>query len=145
MKAITEYLTRNGYTAVDDAYYAQIALWQSWYQGKVNSFHTYTQYNGQRKVTRQRKTMGMAKRFCEDWAALLLNEKVRINVGNQTAQTAIDEILKNNRFSVRGNQLIELAFALGTGAFVEYMDNGEVVIDCVRGSMCIRWRGTMAL
>lgn len=135
MQAITGYLVRNGYTTVDDDYYARIALWQSWYQGKVNSFHTYTQYNGQRKVTRQRKTMGMAKRFCEDWAALLLNEKVRINVGNQTAQTAIDEILKNNRFSVRGNQLIELAFALGTGAFVEYLDNGEVVIDYVRGSM----------
>ena len=48
MQAITKYLTRNGYTAVDDAYYAQIALWQSWSQGKVNSFHTYTQYNGQR-------------------------------------------------------------------------------------------------
>lgn len=135
MQAITGYLVRNGYTTVDDDYYARIALWQSWYQGKVNSFHTYTQYNGQRKVTRQRKTIGMAKRFCEDWAALLLNEKVRINVGNQTAQAAIDEILKNNRFSVRGNQLIELAFALGTGAFVEYMDNGEVVIDYVRGSM----------
>lgn len=135
MQAITGYLVRNGYTTVDDDYYARIALWQSWYQGKVNSFHTYAQYNGQRTVTRQRKTMGMAKRFCEDWAALLLNEKVRINVGNQTAQAAIDEILKNNRFSVRGNQLIELAFALGTGAFVEYLDNGEVVIDYVRGSM----------
>lgn len=135
MQAITGYLVRNGYTTVDDDYYARIALWQSWYQGKVNSFHTYAQYNGQRTVTRQRKTMGMAKRFCEDWAALLLNEKVRINVGNQTAQTAIDEILKNNRFSVRGNQLIELAFALGTGAFVEYLDNGEVIIDYVRGSM----------
>lgn len=135
MQAITGYLVRNGYTTVDDDYYARIALWQSWYQGKVNSFHTYSQYNGQRSVTRQRKTMGMAKRFCEDWAALLLNEKVRINVGNQAAQAAIDAILKNNRFSVRGNQLIELAFALGTGAFVEYMDNGEVVIDYVRGSM----------
>lgn len=135
MQAITGYLVRNGYTTVDDDYYARIALWQSWYQGKVNSFHTYAQYNGQRTVTRQRKTMGMAKRFCEDWAALLLNEKVRINVGNQTAQAAIDEILKNNRFSVRGNQLIELAFALGTGALVEYLDNGEVVIDYVRGSM----------
>lgn len=135
MQAITEYLTRNGYTAVDDAYYAQIALWQSWYQGKVNSFHTYTQYNGQRKVTRQRKTMGMAKRFCEDWAALLLNEKVRISVGDEAAQAAMDEILKRNRFSVRANQLVELAFALGTGAFVEYLDGGEVVIDYVRGSM----------
>lgn len=135
MQAITEYLTRNGYTAVDDTYYAQIALWQSWYQGKVNSFHTYTQYNGQRKVTRQRKTMGMAKRFCEDWAALLLNEKVRISVGNEAAQAAMDEILKRNRFSVRANQLVELAFALGTGAFVEYLDGGEVVIDYVRGSM----------
>lgn len=135
MQAITEYLTRNGYTTVDDTYYAQIALWQSWYQGKVNSFHTYTQYNGQRKVTRQRKTMGMAKRFCEDWAALLLNEKVRISVGNEAAQAAMDEILKRNRFSVRANQLVELAFALGTGAFVEYLDGGEVVIDYVRGSM----------
>ena len=135
MQAITEYLTRNGYTTVDDAYYSQISLWQSWYQGKVNSFHTYTQYNGQRKVTRQRKTMGMAKRFCEDWAALLLNEKVRISVGNEAAQAAMDEILKRNRFSVRANQLVELAFALGTGAFVEYLDGGEVVIDYVRGSM----------
>lgn len=135
MQAITEYLTRNGYTTVDDAYYAQIALWQSWYQGKVTSFHTYTQYNGQRKVTRQRKTMGMAKRFCEDWAALLLNEKVRISAGNEAAKAAMDEILKRNRFSVRANQLVELAFALGTGAFVEYLDGGEVVIDYVRGSM----------
>ena len=129
MQAITEYLVRNGYTTVDDAYYSQISLWQTWYQGKVNSFHTYTQYNGQRKVTRQRKTMGMAKRFCEDWAALLLNEKVRISVGNEAAQAAMDEILKRNRFSVRANQLVELAFALGTGAFVEYLDGGEVVID----------------
>lgn len=135
MQAITEYLVRNGYTTVDDAYYSQISLWQTWYQGKVSSFHTYTQYNGQRKVTRQRKTMGMAKRFCEDWAALLLNEKVRISVGNETAQAAMDAILKKNRFSVRANQLVELAFALGTGAFVEYLDGGEVVIDYVRGSM----------
>lgn len=135
MQAITEYLVRNGYTVVDDDYYARMTLWQSWYQGRVSSFHTYKQYNGKQSVIRQRKTMGMAKRFCEDWAALLLNEKVRINVGDVAAQAAIDEIFKNNRFNVRANQLVELAFALGTGAFVEYLDNGEVMIDYVRGTM----------
>lgn len=135
MQAITQYLTKNGYTTIDDAYYARISLWQKWYKGKVNSFHTYTQYNGRRKIRRTRKTLGMAKKFCEDWAALLLNEKVEINLSSEEAGNRVHEVLDANKFRVRGNQLVELAFALGTGAFVEYMDGDEVIVDYVRAGM----------
>ena len=45
------------------------------------------------------------------------------------------EVLENNNFRVRGNQLLEETFALGTGAFVERMEDGEVRIDYVRAGM----------
>lgn len=135
MQAITQYLLKNGYTTVEDAYYSRISYWQKWYKGKVAAFHTYTQYNGKHKVKRTRKSLGMAKKFCEDWASLLLNEKVEINISDEIASKAIHDILERNRFRVRSNQLVELAFALGTGAFVEYMDGEDVIIDYVRAGM----------
>lgn len=48
----------------------------------------------------------------------------------------LNEILNRNKFSVKGNQLIEIAFALGTGAFVEYKDcKQNTVIDYLRANM----------
>lgn len=44
-------------------------------------------------------------------------------------------MLDNNNFLVRANQLIETAFALGTGAIVEYLDGEEVMIDYIRADM----------
>ncbi|MBQ4087007.1 MAG: phage portal protein, partial [Clostridia bacterium] len=41
------------------------------------------------------------------------------------------EVLEANRFRERGNQLIELSFALGTGALVEFHDGDNINIDYV--------------
>ena len=77
--------------------------------------------------------MGMAKKICEDWANLLLNEKVAIQAGNY--ETRLSEILESNNFLVRANQLIEQSFALGTGALVEYISGEDILIDYVRADM----------
>lgn len=135
MRAITQYLRGREYTCAKDDYYSLIELWQKWYKGKVPSFHNYVQYNGKKKLRRCRKSLGMAKTISEDWANLLLNEKVSITVEKQKAQQRIDQILEQNRFWSRGNQLVELAFALGTGAFVEFLDGDDVKIDYVRAGM----------
>lgn len=135
MQAVTRYLKDNGYTPVDDGFYAQIRRWEQWYRGKVSSFHSYRQYNGMRKIPRQRKSLGMAKKIPEDWANLLLNEKVEIVIDQETIDEKVRAVLDANNFRVRGNQLIELTFALGTGAFVEYTDGDEVKIDYIRAGM----------
>lgn len=135
MRAVTQYLKRRGFACVDDSWYNLIRLWQSWYQGKVPAFHCYRQYNGRRKVTRTRKTMGMAKTIPEDWANLALNEKVDIVVSKATVNKRVHQVLKNNNFRVRANQLLELSFALGTGAFVEYLEGDRVCIDYVRAGL----------
>jgi hypothetical protein len=51
----------------------------------------------------------------------------------------LTEILWANNFQTRANRLLELSFALGTGAFVEYKNaDGDVVIDYIRADMIYR-------
>lgn len=135
MKAVTQYLIGRGYGCVQDDYYVQIALWQKWYGGKVPAVHNYTQYNGKKHLRRTRKTLGLAKTVSEDWANLLLNEKFQIGVDKASAKKKIDAVLADNQFAMRGNRLVELAFALGSGAFVEYLDGDTVKIDYIRAGM----------
>lgn len=135
MRAVTQYLRGRGFDCVGDDFYSRIALWKKWYRGMVPSVHNYTQYNGKRKLRRTRKVLGLAKTVAEDWASLALNEKVQITVDNETAQRTLDGVLCANNFGFRANQLLELTFALGTGALVEYMDGESVRIDYIRAGM----------
>ena len=124
-----------GYAPIPDALMMPIDLWKSWYEGKVESFHEYRQYNGKRVLRRTRKSLSMAKRVCEDWADLLLNEKLDIVLSSDKAQKAIDKVFYENNFKVSANRLVELAFALGTGAFVEHKTKDGVLIDYVKADM----------
>ena len=131
---IKDYLIKKKYSTASDDTYSYIDEWMEWYQNDVTKFHTYKIYNGAITTSHKRYTLGMAKKICEDWANLLLNEKVAIKAGDYTKR--LEEILNANNFLVRANQLIEIAFALGTGAFVEYKDGNEnVIIDYIRADM----------
>jgi A118 family predicted phage portal protein len=136
LDTIRQYLKNKGYNTVAESFYSYIQDWNDWYKGYFAKFHSYRQYNGTTFVNRKMYALGMAKKVCEDHANLLMNEKVDISTGND----AFDEILKNifqrNNFHVRANQLVEIAFALGTGAFVEYPDaDSSPIIDFVRAPM----------
>lgn len=132
---VSEFLKTNGYTLQADKTMEHISEWEDWYQGYVKKFHHYNVYNGVKTVGKDRMSMQMAKRICEDWANLLLNEKVTITTESEFSVT-LGQIFENNNFIVKGNQLIELMFAFGTAAFVEYLDQDEqVVIDYIRAEM----------
>lgn len=131
---VKEYLMKNKYTTASDDTYNHIDEWLEWYQNDVTKFHTYKIFNGTTTTSHKRYRLGMAKKICEDWANLLLNEKVAIKAGSYSKR--LEEILSENNFLVRANQLIEVAYALGTGAFVEYKDKDDnVVIDYIRADM----------
>ena len=131
---IRQYLIDKKYDTVSDETYSHIDKWLDWYQGDVENFHTYKVYNGINTTNQKRYRLGMAKKVCEDWANLLLNEKVSINAGDY--EERLNDILQSNNFKVRANQLVERAFALGTGALVEYLEgDGNPVIDYIRADM----------
>lgn len=131
---IQQYLRDHKYNTAPDDTYSHIDKWLEWYQGDVEKFHTYKIYNGFMTTEHKRYSMGMAKKICEDWANLILNEKVSIKAGSY--EDRLNKILEANNFRVRGNQLLELSYALGTGAFVEYLGaDGDVIIDYIRADM----------
>lgn len=138
MNIIVEYLRSLGYT-VDSDYYGYIEKWRAWYAGKVKEFHSYKQYNGKKQIPRERYTLGMAKKGCEDWANKLISEKVTIAT---TDQNSLDDIFERNNFWLNANQLVEETFALGTGAFIEYKAGNMPVIDYVIAPMIfpLKWK-----
>ena len=132
---IRKTLEKMGFKPISDGLLMPVSLWKSWYEGKVDSFHEYRQFNGKRVLKRSRKSLCMAKKVCEDWADLILNEKVGIVSDKEHIQEVIDKTLFDNNFRVCANKLIELAFALGTAAFVEHKSPDGVVIDYIKADM----------
>lgn len=133
-RAVKAYLLKREFNVASDETYNRIDEWLDWYQNDVEKFHKYSVYNGVVMTKQDRYKLGMAKTVSEDWANLLLNEKVAIHAGGYDAR--LTEILRANNFQTRANQLLELSFALGTGAFVEYKNaEGDVVIDYIRADM----------
>lgn len=129
------YLKGQGYNVLPEQFYDSISVWGDWYKGKVKSFHRYSQYNGKKLISRERASLSMAKRICEDWANLLLNEKFSVNVSDKKADKFLKKVFDDNNFNASANRLAELTFALGTGAFVEYLSGGKVKIDFIRADM----------
>ncbi len=132
---VKNFLKDLGYTPIPESLMMPVDLWKSWYEGKVESFHQYRQYNGKRVLRRTRKSLCMAKRICEDWADLLFNEKVGVTTETRSAQEKLEKVFDENNFKVSANRLVELAFALGTAAFVEHKTKDSVLIDYVKADM----------
>lgn len=144
---IRTFLTTHGYMLPEDDTYAAMQTWLSWYRGYVADFHRYWVYTGgsKRRTRLTRATMKMAKSVCAEHAKLLINDRVRITC---EGFDQLDSILARTDFRAQANRLIELAFALGTGAFVEYKGaDGLPVIDFVQGDMIfpLRWRGSTVI
>ena len=126
-------LNELGYTTIPDSFYSKVYEWKSWYQGNVKGFHNYTVQNGERQVKCRRYSLGMGKKLCEDWANLLMNEKVQITLEGQKEQDFIDLVLTENNFTVKANEMQEMKSAMGTVAYVpriigqEISESGDIV------------------
>lgn len=118
MTNIIKILQEKGFDAVPESFYSQIDVWKSWYDGNVKSFHNFRVFNGQNAVSCRRYTLGMAKKVSEDWANLLMNEKVKITLEGQREQSFFDDVCQRNNFTVKSNEMQEIKSALGTAAYV---------------------------
>ena len=109
-----------------------------WYKGKgPASYDVYYDTNGVKKVQLNKSHLGMAKRVCEDNTSLTFNDNVVINIDNQKVKKYLlgkEEVngFLGQSFFNETTKLVELVFALGTGAIelgVENLEikNGEII------------------
>jgi len=127
--SIISILQDKGFDTLPESFYTQISTWKSWYDGNVKNFHNFKVFNGQKHVECRRYTMGMGKKVAEDWANLLLNEKVKITLEGQKEQAFFNEVCKANNFLVKGNEMQEMKAGLGTVAYVARVTGATVKED----------------
>lgn len=107
-----------GFKTCPEDFYGYVDIWKAWYDGDVPKFHEYSVYNGQKRIKMHRYGLGMAKKVCEDWASLLMNEKVKVTLEGDAEQKFFDKVCKDNSFEIKANEQEELAFFGGTTAIV---------------------------
>lgn len=114
-----------------NSYYQKVNEWEDWWRGTVESFHIF--YEKSEKSTQRRELyrLGMAKKICEDWASILLNEKTEITADHKASDKFLNDeksgIFALNDFWSGGNGLVETAFRSGTGAFLLRLENGKKI------------------
>ncbi len=107
------------YPRARSAYYSKIAEWESWWRGHNRSFHEYFENAaGGGMMRRELYRMNMAKKICEDWAAVILNDRTRICLSDPAAEELVLRVLSETGFISEACRLVEKAFALGTGAAI---------------------------
>lgn len=126
---IQKALKELGFNSIPKSFYNMIQGWESWYKGDVKDFHNYTVWNGIENMDCHRYSVGMAKKVCEDWANLLMSEKVKITLESKKEQEFVDGVFAANNFWVKINEMQERKAALGTVAYVPSVDNMTVSED----------------
>jgi len=123
---ILNYLAERVGTAVHAGYYAKIDEWLSWWRGTNRSFHYYWENGaGGYPIRRELYRMNMAKKICEDWASVLMNDRTYLTAEQELTRQWIGKILDGN--FLRGvNRLVEKTFASGTGACLIRLENAEL-------------------
>lgn len=97
--------------------------WAEWYRGHLPDFHIYHYWNGKNNVKLELKSLQMAKKVCEDWANLLLNEKCDIVIPEGSNVDNFNKIIDDINFWSVANQSVEQSFALGYGALLLGVNN----------------------
>ena len=110
---------------------SKIALWWQWYtriadKGEVHDFYDVPYTVSQQseaggtvrtRKTRRRLSLNPAARACQEWASLLLNEDTAVTAESPDANEWLAVWAESNDFWPTGQQMVELAFATGTGAW----------------------------
>lgn len=122
-----------------------MAIWKQWYRGSVNDFHYYdVKLVDGKTAQRERRTLNMPKKVCEDFSKLEWSEKVEINLDSRKATDKLMSVLnsRENNFLVNFPIFLEKEYALGTMVTVEYTKNGKTVIDYIEGDVVLPYKYT---
>lgn len=143
--SIEQTLSKKGINVTVGTIYDMMEVWKSWYRGNVNDFHYYnvTMANG-RTTKKERRTMNMPKKLCEDFSKLEWSEKVEIKLDTEEATKRLWDILdsKENSFNVNFPNFLEQEYALGTGVTVEYTKDDRTIIDYIDGDVVLPYKYT---
>ena len=142
---IQNVLGKKNINVVIGSAYDLMALCKEWYRGDVNDFHHYNAKLVDGTTTsKERRTLNMPKKVCEDFSKLEWSEKVEIKLDSQESTDKLLAVLesKENDFSINFPIFLEKIYALGTMVTVEYSQNNRTIIDYIDGDVVLPYKYT---
>ena len=134
-KIVTNFLKELGYetNVIDEEQEKRVNNWLEWFGGKTKQ-HNYTIYNGKRLCNRTYKSLNIASQSCGDLSDFFFNEKLDITIDKEKVQEQLKECLEQNNFLANSNKLMQLVKALGTGAYVPYLEDKVLKINYINAT-----------
>lgn len=132
---IIGYINKKFGCTLSNGYYSRIAEWKCWWSGYFKPFHRIKFSNGKKQRSKDMYTLKMAKKVCEDWAAILINSKTHIELDNKkseeflTGSTENGGVFGSNNFWDEANGLMERMMWSGTAAVVIRLKNAQTNMD----------------
>lgn len=112
----------------NDVMFNEIDVWKALYEGKYGPFHNVTYETIDGTKSRTMMSMNMPKVLSSEMASLIYNEKCEINIDNETVDTFVQDVLKNNKFDKNFQDYLEYAFATGGMAIKPYFDGKRIML-----------------
>nr|DAU67680.1 MAG TPA: portal protein [Caudoviricetes sp.] len=140
---IKKALSKKNINVVVGDIYDYMAIWNEWYSGSVKDFHFYNVKMADGKtVEKERRTLNMPKKVCEDFSKLEWSEKVEIKLDTNKSTEKLMNVLdsKENAFSVNFPMFLEKEYALGTMVTVEYKKDDKTLIDYIDGDVVLPYK-----
>lgn len=137
-KVVTDFLKEIGYESsiIDEEQEKRVKEWLCWYKGKTK-YHNYKVYNGQKYCKRTYKSLNINSQSCSDLSDFFFNEKLDITIDKKNVQEKINQCLEQNGFLQNSNKLMQLVKALGTGAYVPYLEKDVLKINYINATNII--------
>lgn len=142
---IQKTLSKKNINIVIGDIYDFMAIWKQWYRGNVNDFHYYdVKLANGNTDTKERRTLNMPKKVCEDFSKLEWSEKIEIKLDTEDGTKRLNAILdsKENAFKVNFPMFLEKEYALGTMVTVEYKRDNKTIIDYIDGDAVLPYKYT---
>ena len=134
-KIVINFLKELGYenNVIDDEQEKRVNNWLELFGGKTKQ-HNYTIYNGKKLCKRTYKSLNIASQSCGDLSDFFFNEKLDITIDKEDVQEKLKECLEQNNFLANSNKLMQLVKALGTGAYVSYLEDKVLKINYINAT-----------
>lgn len=131
-KIVKDYLKQYGYdSCIDENQENRVKEWLNIYKGPTKRY-TIPIYNGKNYTKYKIKSLNLPTQVCGDLADFFFNEKLEITIDKPKIQEKINQCLEQNNFLHNSNKLMQLVKALGTGAYVPYLDNKVLKINYMK-------------
>jgi len=131
-KVVKDYLKQHGHEgSIDENQEKRVNEWLEAFKGPTKRYNIKI-YNGKNYTKHKIKSLNLPSQACSDLADFFFNEKLDITIDKPKVQKSIRECLEQNNFLHNSNKLMQMVKALGTGAYVPYLDNNILKINYIK-------------